>query len=553
MKDNNVKDNCRFHILPFKYDEFNIDPELVVGDLKFLKPQFICTICKYFVMDPRLCSQCQTIFCQKCISKFSNQNGQRCPNHCDNFTEVELNKSLKNILNLMEIKCPSNHVDCQSSFIYENFKAHLSECQYIVRELKCLCPCNATIKSKLKSIYELYRGALLKCKICFKFYNPEDSAKHEDNYIIECLMCKKHILHKDQVNHAKECHKNIEEFYKRRKNKYKNQINYYQNKIQLPEEGNKKEDKIICYKNFQGHMAGVACLLAIKVDKDDSIIVTGGCDNDIKVWDLEKEKCLRTIKAHKLVVSCLIKLNWTKSNTTVVSASWDTTIKLWNYETGERLKTLRGHLYFITGLAQVNNKKPTLVSTSLDNTIKVWDIDSGDSIKVINNSTFNYIHCMIEYDGSIIFGGRDSIVKLWNLSLNKCEKQFTGHTSWITTIADIRHPKERKVIATGSADKTIKLWDMDKSEPLISTLAGHGDTVSGLSYVVIGKLYVLISASYDKTVKLWNLENNNLLNSYTAHSDWISSVITLEFRSKKKTYLLTSSYDKSVKMWDITK
>jgi WD40 repeat protein len=547
---NNNNDSCRFYILPFKYDEFNIDPELVTGDLNFLKPQFICTLCKYFVLDPKLCSQCQAIFCQKCILKYKSLNDKKCPNSCEQFEEVELNKSLKNILNLMEIKCPSNNHEC-GSFLYENFKTHLSDCPNIVRELKCLCPCNSAIKSKLRFIHDNYKDSLLRCKICYKFYNTEETNKHEDNYIVECMMCKKLILHKDQSNHNKECYKTVEEFYKKQKNKYKNQINYYQSKILLPEES-KKEEKIICYKNFQGHTAGVACILVIRIDKDDTIVLTGGCDNEIRVWDLEKEKCMKTIKAHKMVVSCLIKLNWNKNNNTIVSASWDTTIKLWNYETGECLKVLRGHLYFITGLAQLTTKKSTLVSTSLDNTVKIWDIDSGESIKVINNSTFNHIHSMIECEGNIYIGGRDNIVKLWNIVSNKCEKQYMGHTGWITSLAYISYPRDKKIIASGSEDKTIKLWELDRTECL-HTLVSHTSTVSCLTQLLIGKLFLLVSASYDKTIKIWNLENHSLINSFTAHSDWLSSVVVLEFKSKKKTYLLSSSYDKSIKMWDIAK
>jgi WD40 repeat protein/energy-coupling factor transporter ATP-binding protein EcfA2 len=73
--------------------------------------------------------------------------------------------------------------------------------------------------------------------------------------------------------------------------------------------------------------------------------------------------------------------------------------------------------------------------------------------------------------------------------------RLSGHQAAIYTVA----LSPDQVIATGSADKTIKLWQPDGK--LITTLTDHNDTVWGITFSPDGG--VMATASDDKTVKLW--------------------------------------------------
>ena len=59
-----------------------------------------------------------------------------------------------------------------------------------------------------------------------------------------------------------------------------------------------------------------------------------------------------------------------------------------------------------------------------------------------------------------------------------------------------------KRIASGSDDKTLKVWDADTGQ-LAITLRGHSEYVRSVSFSPDGKR--IVSGSYDKTVKIWNI------------------------------------------------
>ncbi len=81
-----------------------------------------------------------------------------------------------------------------------------------------------------------------------------------------------------------------------------------------------------------------------------------------------------------------------------------------------------------------------------------------------------------------------------------------------------------KRIVTGSWDGTVKVWDADKGQELLS-LKGHTDWVTSVAFSPDGKR--IVSGSEDKTVKVWDAEKGQEL----PHPQGAHTRVSLAWRS----------------------
>lgn len=123
----------------------------------------------------------------------------------------------------------------------------------------------------------------------------------------------------------------------------------------------------------------------------------------------------------------------------------------------------------------------------------------------------------------------------------KLLRVITGHEGWVQSICV---EPDNQWFATGSADRTIKVWDL-ASGKLRLTLTGHIMAVRALE--VSDRMPYLFSAGEDKTVKCWDLESNRVVRDYHGH---LSGVYSLSLHPTLN-ILATAGRDSVVRIWDI--
>ncbi|KAF9361056.1 protein with putative role during mitosis [Mortierella sp. AD094] len=247
-------------------------------------------------------------------------------------------------------------------------------------------------------------------------------------------------------------------------------------------------------RSLKGHTKAVQDLA---FDTKGNFLVSCSNDLSIKVWDLQQDyKCVKTLFGHDHSVSSVAFM---PSGDTIASASRDKTIKIWELATGYCVKTIVGHLEWVRFI-QPSQDGRFLVSCSSDQTSRIWDISTGE--------------CKSE------FRGHDNVVECAAFAPIESYPFIKELIGIDPKVGAKDQPVPGQYTATGSRDKTIKLWD--STGQCIHTLIGHDNWVRGLVFHPSGKF--LLSASDDKTMKIWDLKAGRCMKTMEAHQHFVTCI-----------------------------
>jgi WD40 repeat protein len=147
-------------------------------------------------------------------------------------------------------------------------------------------------------------------------------------------------------------------------------------------------------------------------------------------------------------------------------------------------------------------------------------------------------------------GSWDKTIKIWAIAPSFAKpfliRTLTAHSASVYSVALTGNGQ---ILASGGVDCTIQLWNLGSIEhtstgaSLMQTLTGHTFPVYSLAFSPDGKL--LASGSGDYTIKIWQVDTGKLLLTLLGHSSFVYSVA---FSPDGKT-IASGSADKSIKIW----
>jgi WD40 repeat protein len=147
-------------------------------------------------------------------------------------------------------------------------------------------------------------------------------------------------------------------------------------------------------------------------------------------------------------------------------------------------------------------------------------------------------------DGSTLAcGADDGLVRLWNRS-DGVLRVLAGHWDSVTTV--LYSPRDT-VLASGSMDCTITLWQADDVYRSPRILEGHEEGIQVLAFDSEGG--ILASGSRDACIRLWDVSEGTC--TTTLEGRHRGCIRSLAFCSDDKT-LVSSSDDRSVCLWNIS-
>ncbi len=319
----------------------------------------------------------------------------------------------------------------------------------------------------------------------------------------------------------------------------------------------------------------------------DGKTIATGCENGaVYLRDLNTGELKFTLSGHTWDVDNLV---FSPDGKTLASASYvDETICLWDVYTGEHKRTLTGHTWDIRGIAFSPDGK-TIVSGGADDSIRFWDVHTGNQKHIITGHTEWVASVAFSPDGKLIATGYEGgNLRFSDVNTGQPVKIFDGFKDWIPSIVFTKDGKtlvcgsgenihlldshtgehkmlltghtggiqsvalspDEKIIASGSEDKTICLWDMLTGKQKV-ILIGHNHRVYSVAFSPDGK--TLASASDDDTIRIWDVitgEDKMILTQPGGHEEKVEGITSVAFSPDGKT-LASGSRDHIIILWDI--
>ncbi|GAA5895009.1 hypothetical protein JCM8208_000085 [Rhodotorula glutinis] len=231
---------------------------------------------------------------------------------------------------------------------------------------------------------------------------------------------------------------------------------------------------------------------------------------------------------------CGTARGWGQPGAVVVSGGSDRNVRVWDVATGRCLHVLPGHTSTVRCL-RVLDARPVAVSGSRDGSIRVWDIQRGLALRLLSGHRKS-VRAIEVCGNKIVSGSYDTTARLWNVDTGECLHVFRGHIGEIYSVAF-----DGARVITGSLDSTVRVWDAETGD-FLALLQGHTLLVGQMQLDPYSDL--LVTAGSDGTVMVYSLTTYEALHRIKAHSQ---SVTSLQFDER---FILSGGNDGRLKLWD---
>ncbi|EOR00561.1 hypothetical protein E3P92_03181 [Wallemia ichthyophaga] len=240
-------------------------------------------------------------------------------------------------------------------------------------------------------------------------------------------------------------------------------------------------------------------------------IVTATGDGSVRLFDTQIPKFpIRAWHEHSREV---FGVDWSPTDKTqFATASWDGTVKIWTPDNTHSLLTLPAHDGCVYSAIYSPHQPYCLATCGSDGKLHVWDLRTpqrpatslaASPTELLSLDWNKYIQ------GTLATGSVDKSIKVWDIRQAKCLNNLHGHDFAIRRVQFSPHVPN--LIASASYDMSARVWDTSVNA-CIHIHDAHTEFVTGVAWSLFDPL-VLTTCGWDYKVHLLSLKDLNRPNN----------------------------------------
>lgn len=295
--------------------------------------------------------------------------------------------------------------------------------------------------------------------------------------------------------------------------------------------------------SLSGHSDGIYTMC--KHPTKLSVLLTGACDGELKVWSLSSKQCLTSVTAHTGFIRGLCM---NSEGNRFISVGDDSVIKLWEYpdssifnpdHTHSPISTILGK----TSFSSIDHHQSDSIFATCGDQVDVWNETRSEPLLSFTWGPDNISHIKFNPVQTNIMAtcGSDRAIALYDIRQSSpLQKVILSHRS--NAIA--WNPMEAFHFTAANEDSNLYTFDMRRLQRPLNIHLDHVNAVMDVDYCPTGTQFV--TGSFDKTVRIFETSSRHSHEIY--HTKRMQRVFSVCW-SNDATYILSGSDDMNIRIW----
>jgi hypothetical protein len=230
---------------------------------------------------------------------------------------------------------------------------------------------------------------------------------------------------------------------------------------------------------------------AVAFSQDGQYSVCGGADGIVRLIDGATGEQVVSLSGHTAAV---LSVALSPGGGNAASGSADATVRIWDLDKGDEIHCLHGHTAPVTCV--LFDRGGDLLSASQDGSVRTWDGGTGALRAQLDVASPVHAVALVDRDRRIVVAAENGL-RLWDVSRTEPVRELVGHTGPVYCVA-VHHDS----ILSGGADGTVRLWNRETGGETLC-IRGHKGAVRSVAVAPTGQLG--ISGGDDGAVRFFTL------------------------------------------------